>query len=326
MKKIIKIILCSITLVVVVNYVLFFSFSGTDGASETVEKDQELGWDFSNYKPANYNDVGIRTSASSEEIKKSKKDNVLFLGNSVVAGNRYDYKITFSHLLNETSLGQKNLFLNGGQDGYEIYREFKKFNRDFYNLNVKYVVWVPSTNDYQDWSSIKRNFVETQEVHGLGKEKLNIKSELTKGFNKLASKIQAYKEINTEVKIWSTKNDFYTNPLKNKLDIEIKKTLVTEILEFKRTLDKSGVGFIVLLLPPRNFCLFNSWSDASSFQELEDFFKNEKIKSINLFDKIPCRDKNLYLDYVHFNEMGHVEVAKSIELELARIIKNEKNI
>ena len=310
-NKWIKIFLYGFASVVVANFSLKYFL--TQVSIDSVKKDPALGWDFSGYRKKNFNDLGFRTLDDSSTIKSSGKRPIVFLGNSVVAGDSLSYKEAFPHLINKY-LDSRYIALNAGSEGYEIFRENLKYQRDYSQVNPKIVVWFPSTNDYQKKSDVFNNFVQTAEAQGTQKKFFSFK--LNKGFNLLAAKIQNFKEVMTEKFLWSQKNNQYTDPLLKSLPKDNLSTLVNEIQNMNNFMIKNNTKLIVVFIPPHYFCKYLRWEDAKSFIELKNELKKMEIPTISLFDKLPCRDKLLYEDYVHFNKEGHEELAKLLSIEL----------
>lgn len=316
MKNFFKIFFFSAVLVISVNF--FLKFILTYNAGETVKKDSQLGWDFSNFKKKNFNDLGFRTPLSSEEIKKNKLEKIVFMGNSVVAGDTLNYDKVFPYLFNQYTAG-KYLALNAGSEGYEIYREYLKYQKDYSLVNPKFLIWFPSTNDYQNKAAIFQNFVQTAEAQGTQDEKFPLN--LISGFNVLAARIQNFKQLTNEQFLWADKNKQYTNPLLEKIPSDNVETLVLELNEMNQYLKQKGTQLIVVFVPPHYFCKYHRWEDAVSFKELDGILKGMGVATISLFDKLSCRDKTIYEDYVHFNEQGHEEIAKILSTELKPYLK-----
>ena len=310
-----RIIFFSVLLVFLINHILVLTLTSRE---EVVKTDKELGWDFANYKKKTFNDAGFRINISKDEILKIKKTKIVFLGNSVVAGESFEYSKVFSFLVNDKfgKRSQEYMVLNAGAGGYEIFREFRKYMRDFSFVKPKYVVWFPGINDYQIKRVIDEKILQTLQAQGV---KTTVFPEnLIAGFNLLAAKIQTWKEsqLVSIPQLSVDKHKYYTDPLLNPFSSEISITLESEIKNFKNFLDQQNTELIVAFLPSEFFCKSYSWKDAGSFQQLDKILQTMKIKSISLFDKLPCKDKELYLDFVHFNEIGHEEVAKRLAIEL----------
>ncbi|WP_142410204.1 SGNH/GDSL hydrolase family protein [Bacteriovorax stolpii] len=316
MKKTITVISLSLILILVVNFSLKFILNWNKG--EEVRKDPELGWDFANFKKKHFNDLGFRTLSTSEEIKNSNKELIVFLGNSVVAGGTLEYNQVFPYLINDYLPSDKYLVLNAGSEGYEIYREHLKYVRDYSKVSPKYVVWFPNTNDYQNKEDIFRNFVETAEAQGRSEA---FPKNLIGGFNLLAARIQHEKELITERFLWSPKNQYYTSPLLNSLSLSSSEALKKELKDFNSFLNANGTQLIAVFLPPHYFCKFYKWEDAKSFQDLEKILNEMNIKSISMFDKLSCKDRAIYEDFVHFNNIGHVEIAQKLAPLLSAYLK-----
>ncbi len=302
--------------VLMTNFLLQYAFRQVSG--DTVKKDSVLGWDFSNFKKKNFNEFGFRTPLSAKEIIESGKTPVVFMGNSVVAGDTLNYDQVFPYLINKY-IDNRFLVLNAGSEGYEIYREYLKFQRDYIKVKPKYVVWFPSTNDFQNKASIFQNLIQTAEAQGSQEEKFPLN--LIAGFNVTAAQIQNYKQLTNEKFLWAEKNKQYTNPLLGEFPKDVKESFIKEMQDMNAYFTKNEVKLIVVYLPPHYFCKFHQWEDALSFKELDVILKDERITTISLFNKLPCRDKTIYEDYVHFNEAGHEELAKILSIELKPHLK-----
>lgn len=309
-SRFIKILVCSAIAVILTNLTLKYSLMAKP--SDTLKKDSILGWDFSNFKKKNFNDLGFRTVESSSDIINSGRIPVVFLGNSVVAGDTLNYNEAFPYLVNKY-LDPKYISLNAGSEGYEIYRENLKYQRDYSRINPRFVVWFPSTNDYQNKAAIFNNFVQTAEAQGT-ENKFSFK--FNDGFNLLAAKIQSYKELKTERHLWSIKNNQYTIPLLESIPTDNHETFIKEIHNMYNFMLNNNTKLIVAFIPPHYFCKFHNWEEAKSFVELDKILKDMEVPTISLFDKLPCRDKLLYEDYVHFNKEGHEELARLLSIEL----------
>jgi hypothetical protein len=247
------------------NLGLFFTFDTQKKIEGSPPSDIDLGWTFSGYTLRGFNDVGIRHPMSSSEIKNIKKLKFLFLGNSVVGGLAVPWNQTFSYLSENrirALLGPDVYVFNGGQDGYEIFREFLKYRRDFSSLNFNYVIWFPNTNDFQSKAAVFKNFVMNHQ--GQSKSTRSVYFNLTSGFKLLSAKIKSLKENATEKYLWSEKSKFYTQPLLNDLKEQNLSEIDSEIESFNIFLKSKSLNNSSTPISSISFC-----SVASSVLKLK---------------------------------------------------------
>jgi lysophospholipase L1-like esterase len=306
LKKILLTLIFILANLCAINVGLFILLRPTNNnVDDGLKKDPVLGWDFSNYYKE-FNELGIRTHYTKNELIQIKKYKILFLGNSVVAGDHYPLSQSFSSVANahlQKKIPNKYLVLNGGQEGYDIYREFYKFKRDLSLSKPQVVVWFPGSNDFK--TNELKPFATTENVDLYNLDNRLWPNSPREGFQLLSAKIQSMKEDRTNSFLWSSKNIGYAQRYVDPLSKEISRDLDKEIKLFHTYLTENHIKFIAAIIPSQYFCKFFTMQDAKGIDNLLEMFNKYNIPVINLIDKLPCHSQKIYGDFVHLNELGH---------------------
>ena len=286
---------------------------------KTSNFDSELGWNMNNIQWMEYNDIGIRSNLSKVKITNLPLNKIIFLGNSVVSGNAVELDNTFVKIF-EKNLNHKEVkyhVINCGLPGYEIYQEFKKYYRDLSDIKVDYLIWVPSPFDFKTKRQAKYDIQTTSEI-----QNISIPSDESIcyfGYNLISAEVENNKRKISDSFIWSEHQLLYTRALLQNIP-EYKFTdMRNEIIQLNSYLKQRSVKLIVLFIPPQHYCRNYSFSNSIPYNKLMCFLDSNKIDNINLFDKLPCNEKDIFVDCTHFNALGHQFVGNLLYKEFEKM-------
>ena len=299
----------SILVIVTGTYLLIKPRLNVTPSTPTVNifKDEDLGWDFSNYKKYNFNDCGVRDSLNCNEIKSLSKRKIMFLGNSVVMGKVVKPEETFSKQVQ--TLNTDLYIINAGFDGFETYREIAKYKRDLSDLGVSHVALFLNRNDLVYRKTVDKKIAQTKKVQNVTPQKTSfsqiyLNSLKNKELIKFPKKHMAQK---TEGWIGGWKDRYYYSGLIARPNDKILKILTKEIYDFALFLEKSNTTLSVILLPDRTYSKFYGNDDSGFYNAFKSHFNKLNIQFISLVDDFKERKSrtDIYADYVHLNKEGH---------------------
>ncbi len=251
-----------------------------------------------------------------DEIK-AKKNVVVFLGSSVVAGDGVQPEERFTSELNKNS---DTYFMNAGYSGSEVYSYLEKIRPILAGLeNLRCVIWLPNRNDLISQEQYQAILSAKSEATALSAgDGMPILDRLFFGFFKrLAQRFTYEGNLLKERSLASEHQLYYTKGLLSPLPPETLIDVAKAIFPFERELRKRNVSFSAMFLPSRHFNHFYTWDSAKAFHSLENALLELGIPYHQLFSEIKGTDN--YYDYVHFNPRGHRQVAELLRERLPKL-------
>jgi hypothetical protein len=312
---------------IVISYVVVLVLVGTvkttfDALRDQKNKpnafsDSDLGWNLLNYK--GYNDCGLRDDLTCADIKNIKKKKFIFLGNSIVAGLAVEPDQTFPKIFQKKS--NDYYVSNGGNDGYEIHREFLKFKRDLADLNFNYVFWFINRNDLMHKSEIQNIIKKTKDAQNVNEETHfwplylhNLKKGVfLKNLNNRFISV-------SETWVDGPKDHYYADGILTEPDLALFEEMMSEVNSFNSFLVSKNIKMYVVFLPDRAFSKFYSWNDATFYKKVASALDQNQIPWISLLNEFPKDKKNYYLDSAHFNVLGHAVIGNLLYEKIQPLI------
>ena len=239
------------------------------------------------------NDVGLRSVHNWNEYKGLNK--IVFYGDSVTYGGSYiNDTETFSHLVCE-NLEIKYICGNAGVNSYGIYNIVYRSRYDLRiaSSNLKVFIIVP--DDFY------RGLQNYKTAHFYMNNREFITPALFEAINFLATKYNISNFIAKRKDTDGEKN------IKNLIDESVNVLLS----EFER-LKKINNNFLIFYSPGKNKNELDTYIS-------EKLFSKSSFEIIDLSDSL---EKNMYIDSVHYNKMGHKKISEIISREIkSRVLK-----
>ena len=237
--------------------------------------------------------MGLRSVHNWNEYKGLNK--IVFYGDSVTYGDSYiNDTETFSHLVCE-NLEIKYICGNAGVNSYGIYNIVYRSRYDLRiaSSNLKVFIIVP--DDFY------RGLQNSKTAHFYMNNREFITPALFEAINFLATKYNISNFIAKRKDTDGEKN------IKNLIDESVNLLLS----EFER-LKKINNNFLIFYSPGKN----KNELDTYIYEKL---FSKSSFEIIDLSDSL---EKNMYIDSVHYNKMGHKKISEIISREIkSRVLK-----
>lgn len=233
------------------------------------------------------NDAGLRSQINWKDNKKNK---IVFLGDSITYGGSYiDDKETFSHLVCK----KNNKFIcgNAGVNAYSVINIVMRSRYDYrFNESQKFVFLLAPGDFY-------REYIGANSLHFYLNKKKFLFPAITEAINFVSTKY----DLNNYISKFDDTNKVDQNK-KDLIDFSI--DLLDE--EIKRLQNENKEVFLFYTIEKL---------DKKSRKPINRYILNKieslKFKNFINLEEVLNNDKYFY-DSVHYNSLGHEEVAKKI--------------
>ena len=250
------------------------------------------------------NEGGLRSLTNWEEIEKNSSIKILFLGDSVTYGGSYiDEKDTFTNKVcspkNKIIKNKKKPLIcgNAGVNSYGIFNIVFRSRYDERIQDAEIVIFILVGDDFY------RGLQKSDTAHFyLNKKKFPFPA-ITEAINFIATKYDVNKYI--------SKSFDYNIKNKNDLVSESINLLQSEIIRLKDENKK-----VLLFYSPS---INQDGKINSESKYIYDELKNKISENIISLSNI--LSKEMFVDSVHYNKLGHEEVSKKISIELNNLFK-----
>ena len=295
---------------------------------DILRRDSLVGW---TYLPNTSKKSLAKNSMSERNISidknglraqtNKKNSQILFLGNSVTFAQQVDDDSTFCALIGG---------MNGGVDGYSTHQEKDYLINNLADIGYELLIIVVTPVDILTKAESKRKIESTLEGSKIGNNdylvflKAAIRSEIERSY--------IYNLLNIQLpdnESW--KDNYYLNLTTKNYSLETWSDWTKSLLDIVTYSEARGAKTLVILSPARA-------AVESYLQSNNMYLLNKKIAEISSINNLDFLDllpelskydvKEIFYDYIHFNEYGHRVIARSIKdyLNILRVISLQDNV